>query len=63
MSDQKRLRGPNIATVIAAAAKRGLRMTGATVRPGGEIDLKFTPQGDSAEPPAGNPWDQDLART
>jgi hypothetical protein len=43
----KRTRGPNIASLIAAAAATGRQLTGAIQRPGGVVELVF---GDSPAP-------------
>lgn len=51
-SPQTRLRGPNIATVIAAAAAAGRQLVGAVSRPGGVIELQFS-EGDSDNEPPG----------
>jgi hypothetical protein len=42
----KRLRGPNITTIIAAAANAGRRLVSAVAEPNGSIELKFS-EGDS----------------
>jgi hypothetical protein len=42
----KRLRGPNITTIIAAAANAGRRLVSAVAEPDGSIELKFS-EGDS----------------
>jgi hypothetical protein len=52
-SPQTRLRGPNIATVIAAAAAAGRQLVGAVSKPGGVIELKFS-EGDSGNEPGRN---------
>jgi hypothetical protein len=52
---QKRLRGPHVNSIIAAAAKTGLLVSGATIKPGGVIELKFAQSG--APPAEVNEWD------
>jgi hypothetical protein len=64
MSEKKpRLRGANFTTVInaaaKAAAKSGLQVAGAIVRPGGVIELKFA-QNSTPEPAADvDGWERD----
>jgi hypothetical protein len=47
---QKRLRGPNIATVIAAAAAAGRQLVGAVTKLGGVVELTFGKGGDNPSP-------------
>ncbi len=54
---QKRLRGPNIATVISAAAAAGQRLVGAVSKPGGVVELQF---GDGANNHAPGNTPEDL---
>ncbi len=37
----KRLRGPDIKTIIAAAASTGRRLVGAVAKPNGDIEIGF----------------------
>jgi hypothetical protein len=45
---RKRVRPPNIATIIAAAQKVGRQLTGAVITQNGTTELKFA-QGDGAD--------------
>jgi hypothetical protein len=62
MSDKvkKRPRGANIRSVLEAAAKTGLQVTGAVVRDDGGVEFTFAQPGSTQTPAAANPWDQVL---
>jgi hypothetical protein len=45
---QRRVRGPNIETVIAAAAKTGRHLVGAATKPGGVVELTFAAAAETA---------------
>jgi hypothetical protein len=44
----KRLRSPNVATIIAAAAREGRKVMSVTTRPGGVTEIQFT-EGDAGD--------------
>jgi hypothetical protein len=57
MSERKRSRIPQVATLFAAAQKNGLRVTGATIK-NGTVELQFAVA--DGEPPAGGETPDDV---
>jgi hypothetical protein len=54
---RKRARGPNVATLIAAAAAAGRHLVGAVTKPGGVVELTFGRGGDDPPPSGDTPED------
>ena len=48
----KRLRGPDIKSIIRAAASAGRQLVGAVAKPNGDIEIRF--EGDSGNEPGRN---------
>jgi hypothetical protein len=44
----KRLRSPNVATIIAAAAREGRKVMSVTTKPGGVTEIQFS-EGDAGD--------------